>query len=111
MRENFPALSADNARCSLCSRGGYEAAALRRAGARLRLPSMVYEPYSEGVNRRDAMRHIRRLVYWLGFNPRPGSILYSPSIAFQQAGAEVAAVMVEVAAVMAVEIERARLQR
>ncbi len=27
----------------------------------------------------------RRLTYWLGFNPRPGSILYSPSRAMMRA--------------------------
>lgn len=28
------------------------------------------------------MRHIRKLIYRLGFRPNPGTILYSPSEAF-----------------------------
>lgn len=34
------------------------------------------------------MRHLRALVYWLGFRPKPNTILYSPSREFMLWGSD-----------------------
>lgn len=41
------------------------------------------------------MRWIRRSIYRMGFRPKPGSIFFSPSIAFAEASTEAFSTMRE----------------